>query len=84
MMELRCRRDKRNSRDLARVIKVALQGYRCRREVKAGSAVESLFASDLTLIREAWIRMLVWYKESLDRHPPPARVDLVTMCFVRS
>ena len=45
--------------------------------------MESLLASDLTLIREAWIRMLVWYKESLDRHPPPARVDLVTMTSER-
>ena len=41
--------------------------------------VEFVLASDLTLIREAWIRMRGWYKNSVDRHPPPSRMTLGTM-----
>ena len=40
------------------------------------SAVESLLASNPPLIREAWIHMLGWYKDTSDRPPPPFRVTL--------
>ena len=35
------------------------------------------------LIREAWIGMQGWYKEAVDRPPPPARVALATMTMER-
>ena len=41
--------------------------------------MESLLASNLPLIKEAWIRMRGWYKAAVNRPPPPARVDLATM-----
>ena len=34
---------------------------------------ESLLESDPPLIIEAWIRMWVWYKDTVDRPPPPSR-----------
>ena len=45
--------------------------------------MESIIASDPTLIRKAWIWMLGWYKKSFDRHPPPSRVALATMTVER-
>ena len=45
--------------------------------------MESLLASDPPLICEAWIRMRGWYKESVNRHPPPSRVALATMTAER-
>ena len=46
---------------------------------KAGYAVDSLLASDLPLIREEWIQMWGWYKDSADCRLPPARVTLIHM-----
>ena len=65
--------------DLARAIKAAIQGDWCRQSDKAGPAVESLLASDPPLIRKSWIWMRGWYKDSVDRPPPPSRVALATM-----
>ena len=61
-MEARRRKDQRSSRDLTRAIKAELHGDRCRWGAEAGSAVEPLLTSDLTLICKAWIRMWGQYK----------------------
>ena len=45
--------------------------------------MEFLLASNPPLIGEAWIRMCEWYKESVDRHSPPARVALATILAER-
>ena len=82
-MEALRRKDQRSSQDLAREIKAAIQGDWRRRMAEAGSAVESLLASDPPLIRESWIRMQGWYKEEVDRIPLPSRVSLTTMTAER-
>ena len=41
--------------------------------------MEFLLASDTPLIREAWIRIWGWYKDTADRPPPPARVAIAAM-----
>ena len=46
-----------SSQDLACVIKDEIQADQYRQAYEAGSVVESLLASNLTLIREAWIQM---------------------------
>ena len=45
--------------------------------------MESLLASDLPLIREAWIRIQGWYMEAFERPPPQAIVAVSTMTAVR-
>ena len=50
-------RQQQNLRALSRTIKVILQEDRHRRVTEVGSAVDSLLASDLPLIRESWIRI---------------------------
>ena len=45
----------------------------------AGSAVESLLASDTPMIREAWIRIWGWYKDAVDRPLIPSRVTIEHM-----
>ena len=79
-----CRRKyQHSSRALADTIKESLQGDRRRRATKLGSAVESLLTYDLSIIREAWIRMWGWYKEAVERPPPPSRVALATLTSER-
>ena len=68
---------------LRRMIKAGIQEDRCRRPSKAGSAVESLPASDTLFIQEAWICMWVWYKDAVYRTPPPDRVTITTMTTER-
>ena len=68
-----------NSRTLRRKIKASIQEGRRQRSAEAGSPVESLLASDMPLIREAWIKMWVWYKEAVDLPPPPYIVSITTM-----
>ena len=41
--------------------------------------MESLLTYDPPLIREACISMWGWYKDAMDRSPPPARVDISAM-----
>ena len=79
----RRRKDQRSSRDLNRTIKVRLREDRHRKSAKAGSAVKFLPASYPPLIREAWISMWRWYKDAVDRPPPPSRVAITTMTTER-
>ena len=82
-IEARRRKDQRSSQVLVRAIKAELQGNRRIQAAEVCSAVESLFAYDLPLIREAWIRMQGWYKDAVDHPPPLARVALATMTAER-
>ena len=59
-----------NSRTLSCAINAGLQDYRCRRSAEAGYAVDSLLASYLPFIKDAWIRIRGWYKAGVDRPPP--------------
>ena len=75
----RQRKDQRSSWDLIRAIKMGLWEDRHRWASKAGPAVDSLLAFDTPLIREAWIRIHVWYKATVERPSPPARMPLASM-----
>ena len=56
-----------------------LQEDRRQRAAKAGSAEDSLLDSNMTLTREAWIRIWGWYKDAMDPSLPPERVSVATM-----
>ena len=43
---------------------------------RTGPEVEVLIGSDPPLHRESWHRIKGWYKATVDRAPPPARVTL--------
>ena len=75
--------DQWKSRALTCAIKTVLQGDRRRRAAEAGSADESLLASDPPLIRDAWICMRGWYEDTVDRPPPPDRVSLTKITAER-
>ena len=68
-----------NSRALIRVIKAIIQEDRYQREADVGYKIESVLTSNMHLIQEAWICMRGWYKDTLDRPPPPTRVAISTM-----
>ena len=61
---------------LERAIKASLKGYRRRRTEEAGEEVKRMLGSDPPLHREAWHRMKGWYQATVDRAPPPSRVNL--------
>ena len=61
---------------LGRAIKASLQEDRKRRAEEAGADVETLLGSDPPLHREAWHRIKGWYKDAVDRAPPPDRFTL--------
>ena len=63
-------------RKLGRAVKASLAADRKRRADEAGAEVEALVEADLPLIQEAWYRIQGWYKATVDRAPPPARVTL--------
>ena len=66
---------------LSQQIKERLQEDQRRRAAKAGSAVDSLLASDPPLIGEAWIWMQGWYKYAL-APPPPSTLEIVNIDHV--
>ena len=57
-------------------IKASLREDRKGRAEEAGEEVETLLGSDPPLHREAWHQIKGWYKATVDRAPPPARVTL--------
>ena len=63
-------------RKLGRAVKASLVAVRKRRADEAGEEVEALVKADPPLIQEAWYHIQGWYKATVDRAPPPARVTL--------
>ena len=61
---------------LGRAISASLQGDRKRRVEIAGQEVETLLAEDPPNAKEAWRRIKGWYKDAVNRAPPPARATL--------
>ena len=47
-------------------------------------AVEELMKADPPLTQEAWHRLQGWYKATVDRPPPPARVTLARVTAERT
>ena len=58
-------------------------GDRRRWAAEAGSALESLLASNPSLICKTWIWIQGWYRDAVDRPLPPSRVALATMTAER-
>ena len=54
-------------------MKKSLAEDRRRRADEAGAEVEASVKADPPLIQEAWYRIQGWYKDAVDRAPPPAR-----------
>ena len=61
------------------MIKAIIQEDQNQREADVGYTIESVLTSNMPLIQEAWICMRGWYKDTLDRPPPPTRVAISTM-----
>ena len=59
-------------RRLGRAIKASLAADRRRCAYEAGAEVEALVGADPPLIQEAWHRIQGWYKDVVNRDPPPA------------
>ena len=72
-----------SARILIHQIKASIQEDRRQRAAKSGSVVEYLLTSNPHLIREEWIRMWGWYKDSVDHPLPPSRVAIATMMSER-
>ena len=70
------RKGQAEKRRLGRAIKESLLADRKRRADEAGAEMEALVGSDTPLIQEAWNRIQGWYKDAINRAPPPARVKL--------
>ena len=63
-------------RSLGSDIKASLAADRRRRADEAGAEMEALMGADPPLIQESWHRIQGWYKDVVNRAPPPARVTL--------
>ena len=63
-------------RRLGRTIKASFSADRKRRADEAGAEVEALVGADPPLIQEAWHRIQGWYKDAVNRAPPPAQAML--------
>ena len=61
---------------MGHAIKASLMTDRRRCAEEAGAEVEALVGVDPPLIQEAWHRIKGWYKDAVDRAPPPAQVTL--------
>ena len=57
-------------------VQKSLAADRRRRADEAGEEVEALVKADPPLIQKAWYRLQGWYKDAVDRVPPPARATL--------
>ena len=54
-----------------RQVRVSLKANHHRQEADVGDAVDSFLASDPPLVKEVWIWIQGWYKDSIDCHPTP-------------
>ena len=63
-------------RRLGRAIKASLAADRRGQADEAGAEVDALVGVYPPLIQEAWHQIQGWYKATVDRAPPPARVTL--------
>ena len=63
-------------RRLGRAIKMILENDRRHRADEAGEEVEALVGSDPPIIKEDWHSIQGWYKSTVNRALPPARVTL--------
>ena len=59
-------------RRLGRAIRASLKEDRIQRVEAAGTDVEALLGGDPPNVKEAWRRMKRWYKDAVNRAPPPA------------
>ena len=59
-------------RRLGRAIRESLQGDRKRRVETVGQDVETLLGGDPPKPKEVWRRLKGWYKDAVNRVPPPA------------
>ena len=65
-------------RRLGRAIRASLQGNRKRRVEAAGQDAETLLGEDPPNPKEAWRRLKGWYKDAVNRAPPPAQARIET------
>ena len=63
-------------RRLGRSIRASLKGDRKLRVEAAGADVEALLGGDPPNAKEAWRRMKGWYRDAVNRAPPPDRAML--------